>query len=776
MSQDRALLIDDTPGRSQQPDGIQLRDLVAGIARRWWIVVLGLGLGVGGAAYMATRDEVGYRSTATLWLPRPDGGGNSLGGLGSLMGLGGSGMTLSELEIFHSRSFTGEVVDSAGLRLVGRDGSDAWVEEVRVEPGAPAGPLELAFRADGVEARAGSARIRAPYGRRFRVAGVWMTVPYRPAAESAHFDVVSRDQAIGSFQEDFFVRQRDRTEMVDVGITAPSPHMSERATNAAVDLFRASRARNAAAQVDARGRRLREQIAFNDSALRDAQARIVATRSRQQTSSAGALLQAREAERMGMETRIGDLRQERATLAALLDGLRGGQDRGIDVLIASPGVASKPLIGQLYTSLVEYQTRRDTMTAGRWGRSATHPDVRRMDELIADAKQRLTGAVGSELAALDTQIQAVDQRRQQATSAMAPLPAADMREEELAREVEGLTRMSLMLREEYTRQQLATGTDSIRVVDRALPGWKVSGSLVQMLVLGIFGGLMVGLGSASVLTVLDPTLRTLGDAERILELPTLAVIPREGRRRKGALAALRPEGAEAYRTLRTNLRFSRVAPDARTLVVTSAESGEGRSTVVANLAATVARQGVRVLLVDCDLSRASLHPLFGVDRSPGITDLLMGDVTLEAAVRPTGTEGIFLLPAGTPVGRSASEVLEGGAMQGMIAELSTRFHLLVLDTPPLLTDTAGTATLAAAADGVIMVVRSGRTHRERARMALRQLAAVRARVVGVVLNDAGSAPPAREGEPDAGPRRAFTTPVAAIAEARRIAADSESRA
>ncbi|HYW09061.1 MAG TPA: hypothetical protein VE913_19025, partial [Longimicrobium sp.] len=622
-------------------DGIQLRDLLAGIARRWWLVVLGVALGAGTVAWLASREEPEFRSTATLWLPRAANGGNSLGGFGSLMGLGGGGASVSELELFRSHGFSGEVVDSLGLRLRGVDGSDGFVEAVRVEPDAPNGPIELKFAKDGVSATGGAARARAPYGRRFGIRGVWMRVPGHPGVDAARFDVVSRDGAIAAFQENFFVRQRDRTEMVDVGITASSPVIAERATNTAVDLFRASRARNAAAEVDERANRLREQISFNDSALHVAQSRLVSLRRTEQTYSSGALFQAREAERMGLESEGERLKQERATLAALRDGLRAGaeQDRGIEALVASPGATAKPLIGQLYTTLVQYQTRRDTMTAGRWGRSATHPDVRRMDELIGETKTRLAGAVESEIRALDTQIGVVASRNARTQAAMAPLPAADAREDELARQIDGLTKMSLMLREEYTRQQLTTGGDSIRVVDRALPGWEVSGDLVQMIVLGIFGGLVLGMASAAVLTTLDTTLRTESDVERALELPILAAVPREAGK-GGALAALRGQGTEAYRTLRTNLRFSRVAPDARTLVVTSAGTGEGRTTVAANLAATVARQGGRVLVVDCDLARAGLHPLFGADRAPGITDLLLGDVRLEDAVRATRLDGL----------------------------------------------------------------------------------------------------------------------------------------
>lgn len=716
-----------------------LRTLAAGVARRWWLVALGLAGGLGCAAYLATDEEPAFRSTATIWVPQPAADGSPLGGIGSLMGLGGGGASLSELELVRSRALGGEVVDSLGLRLQGVEGADLFVDTARVEPGAPGGTLLLAFGADGVRADAGTASARAPYGRLFQVAGVRLRVPRHPGVERAEFRVVSRDDAIGRFQENIIVRPRDRTTVVDIGITAPSPKLAERSVNLAVDLLRSSHSRRTEAEVQERGRRLRQQIAFNDSSLHAAQAQLAGFRSAQETYNSGDLFRAREAERMGLETELSELRESRAAYAALLEGLRSpgsAQERGLDVFIASPGVMGQPLISQLYGALVQYQTQRDSMTAGRWGRPAGHPDVARVDELIAETRRRLVGAAGSALQALDGQIAGVERRRAQTQAKMQPLPAADAREEAVLRQIEGLGRMSLLLREEYTRQQLATAGDSIRVMDRALPGWRVKANLLQILVLGIFGGLVVGVGGAAVLTTLDSTLRTAADAELLLGLPVLAVVPGQGR--GGPLAAPGGSAGEAYRTLRTNLRFSRAAADARVLAVTSAGSGEGRTSVAANLAATVARQGARVLLVDCDLGRARLHAVFATDRTPGLTDLLLGDVGRDGAIRPTQAPNLDLLPAGSPVGLSASEVLESGALQGTLAELAGCYDLVVLDIPPVLADTAGSASVAAAADGVLLVVRAGRTGREPARLAVRQLAAVRARMAGVVLNDADS--------------------------------------
>jgi non-specific protein-tyrosine kinase len=193
-------------------------------------------------------------------------------------------------------------------------------------------------------------------------------------------------------------------------------------------------------------------------------------------------------------------------------------------------------------------------------------------------------------------------------------------------------------------------------------------------------------------------------------------------------------GAEAYRTLRTNLIFSQAMQSLKTIMVTSPSGGEGRTTVAANLATTFAQQGMRVLLVDCDLRRSRLHTLFGVAREPGLTQLLLGDEPLERVVHDTGVPGLSLVPAGTQT-QSPSEILGGSQMHDALDALSGQFDLVVLDTPPLLAAAAGTASLAARVDGVLVVLRAGQTERDAAQDALQQLATVGARVVGAVLND-----------------------------------------
>jgi capsular exopolysaccharide synthesis family protein len=249
--------------------------------------------------------------------------------------------------------------------------------------------------------------------------------------------------------------------------------------------------------------------------------------------------------------------------------------------------------------------------------------------------------------------------------------------------------------------------------------------------------------------------------ERLLRVPGLAVIPQIASARR--LAPLRlagqgtngngrraltggsrdliastqvySSGAEAYRTLRTNLIFSQAVQSLKTVMVTSARKGEGRTTVASNLAVTFAQQGMRVLLVDCDLRHPKLHTIFDLPRQPGVTQLVLDQADVGEVIRETSLEGLFLVPAGASPTTNPSDLLGSVRMGEVLEELGADFDIVLLDTPPLLATTAGTAVLGRQADGVLLVVRAGHTNREAAQDALQQLNAVGARVVGAVLND-----------------------------------------
>jgi capsular exopolysaccharide synthesis family protein len=193
--------------------------------------------------------------------------------------------------------------------------------------------------------------------------------------------------------------------------------------------------------------------------------------------------------------------------------------------------------------------------------------------------------------------------------------------------------------------------------------------------------------------------------------------------------------AEAYGILQTNIAFSLPEGPVQIVVVTSALPGEGKTTNAVNLALSLARRGLRVLLVDADLRRGAVHAAFETAREPGLTDVLRDGMPLARACRSVEVEGqtMHYLTAGAAVS-SPTGLLESQAMLAFLARLREEYDVAILDSPPanIVTDAA---LLGAMADGVVIVARAGVTESAALGSALDQLRRVRAQVLGVVLND-----------------------------------------
>jgi non-specific protein-tyrosine kinase len=200
-----------------------------------------------------------------------------------------------------------------------------------------------------------------------------------------------------------------------------------------------------------------------------------------------------------------------------------------------------------------------------------------------------------------------------------------------------------------------------------------------------------------------------------------------------AVRSPRSAAAEAYRTLRINLQYSSLDRDLRTILVTSAAEGDGKTTVAANLGVALAESGKKVLLIDCDLRRPGLHGLFGLPLSPGLTGALLEDNS-DPPVEATAVPGLSVLPAGDPPPNPA-EFVASARLARLLGRLRERFDLLVVDSPPVGL-VADAAVLAPQADGVLLVVSAGRTRRDPARRARQQLDKVGAHLLGAVLNNA----------------------------------------
>jgi tyrosine-protein kinase Etk/Wzc len=423
-----------------------------------------------------------------------------------------------------------------------------------------------------------------------------------------------------------------------------------------------------------------------------------------------------------------------------------------------------PAVEQLSNSLLNLEATRDSMTTGPFARAFTNPDVRRNDELMATTLAQLLVAVRNQMADLDEQIDRLSLSADISRRVQAAVPAREARETQLTEAEMTRRKMADQLREEYQRAQIAEAAEAgqVEIVDLAvLPTRAANAGKARLILFGAMGGVMLGLVLAYVREQFNTLLRRVSDVETVLDVPALALIPavgvssrRFGRSRQGTPPAIAnslgttlskrsPPPAiiagsgsvtsEAFRALRTNLLFSHGGRTLRVLTVTSPLASEGKTTVAVNLAVSFAQQGLRVALIDCDLRRPSVHKVFSLPREPGMTELVQGEVSLEQVVHPTDYAKLFVIMAGR-LPSNPAELLGSAEMRQVLETLATTFEVLIIDTPPVLL-TSDAAVLSAVADGVLLVVRAGRTERAQGRGAVRQLHTVGARVVGAVLND-----------------------------------------
>ena len=201
-----------------------------------------------------------------------------------------------------------------------------------------------------------------------------------------------------------------------------------------------------------------------------------------------------------------------------------------------------------------------------------------------------------------------------------------------------------------------------------------------------------------------------------------------------ALRDPRSAAAEAYRTLRTNIRFSSLDHPVQTMLITSSAPEDGKSTTLANLAITIAQSEQRVILVDCDLHRPVIHDLFGVPNEVGLTSVILEEGEQALPLQASSVPGLSLLTSG-PLPPRPADILGSRRMENLIARLRAEADMVLFDTPPI-TAVTDAAVLATRVDGVMLVFQAGVTRRERARQARQLLEKVKANIIGVVLNGA----------------------------------------
>jgi capsular exopolysaccharide synthesis family protein len=286
------------------------------------------------------------------------------------------------------------------------------------------------------------------------------------------------------------------------------------------------------------------------------------------------------------------------------------------------------------------------------------------------------------------------------------------------------------------RLEEARTSDKVSVVETALPGKQVTSPSRDM-IMGILIGLMVGIGLVILIEYLRETVKSDIEIKHITGVPTLGIIGTIKTNGHGVLVtANEPRSviAEAYRVLRANLEFSEANERVSTLVVTSSGPVEGKSTTAANLAVALAQSGKRVMLVDADLRRPSLHKLFNRPNDHGLTTALLqvDGMGIEDCLSVADIDNLCLLPSG-PLPPNPADLLGSTQMSSLVENMKAQSDIVIFDSPPLLA-VADTTLLSRYCDAVLLVVLSDATHSRALHQAKERLDQSGIRLLGTVLN------------------------------------------
>lgn len=376
-----------------------------------------------------------------------------------------------------------------------------------------------------------------------------------------------------------------------------------------------------------------------------------------------------------------------------------------------------------------------------------HPEMARVRQAVQTAQTRLRGAVQEVVQSLkndyetavaqeDALTAALNQQKGEAQS----LNRKGIEYAVLQRDVESSKQVydSLLQRARLTAVTGELKTSHVRMVDTATePDAPVGVNPLQVLLIALLGGGFLAVGVAFFAEYLDSRMKTTESLEAHLRIASLGAIPRKRRamrvgRRLVDYSDPSPL-VEAFRGLRANVLFA--APEGpRSVVVTSASPGEGKTVIASNLALGLAQAGQRVLLIDADLRRPNIHEVFGLSLEPGLSSLLAQRAPVEQVVQTTSVPNLMAVTAGS-LPPNPTELIGSPLFTSLLRQLESRFDIVVIDTPPVMA-VADAAIVAHQTSGVLFVVAADSTSRHAAQAALDQLERAHARFLGAVLNRA----------------------------------------
>ena len=365
---------------------------------------------------------------------------------------------------------------------------------------------------------------------------------------------------------------------------------------------------------------------------------------------------------------------------------------------------------------------------------------RKMVQLVRKALSDMDD-VASRFSTLDGQLTEVREKELVENRLLAGMMERDERIEERQRDYESARdRKDKFMQMFVTESGMEEPDLGLRVDIRvkAKGAAQIAPNRTAILGLTFFAAFAISLGLVLLFEYLDDTIKSREDFDRYVGLPFLGFVPHiaDGEADNRDLAADSKPGtpiAEAFRAIRTSVMFSRGGAEVRRILVTSAGPGEGKTTVAANLAATLAKNKAPVLLIDADLRRPRVAKALRLPNTTGLTNCLIGDAKLDDVVMETAVEGLYVLASG-PIPPNPAELLHGERMEQLLAEAGEKYDRIVIDSPPVVAVTDA-RVLASQVDGLYMVISMGKTSRRVIQRAVESITSIGFAVHGAILNN-----------------------------------------
>ena len=562
------------------------------------------------------------------------------------------------------------------------------------------------------------------------------------------------------------------TRLISIKFAHASPMVAAKVANAIADTFVLSNLEQKTKFTSTTGDFLQQRIAELQSQIRNDEERLINYAKGHEILSLDAAQNTVVDRLSGLNKQLLEAENERKMAEA---AYRVNKEPGAAAVLAASG-AKEGGARELESQLATLKQKREQLLAEN---TEEWPEVKELQKQIALVQKQIQDAnsnvVVTESKALEMRYHQALQREQALRTAFDEQRGATRNQNEAAinyhiiqQEIEtnkGLLD-GLLQRAKENDVILAGTPNNLHITDYAIPPrMPIGPNRLQGILLAFIFSFGFGVCLAVMLEYLDDSVRSTEDVSKVLRLPTLATIPAlrkgstprqllpsqatsllqtrngngngNGKSNSALLLDLdkRSPLAEAYRRLRTSVLLSSPGHAPKTLVITSCVPSEGKSTTAINLAVSLAQTGARVLVIDADMRRPTVHTSFGIENRGGLSNILSNEMSSAetlALVQKEKVSGLYLLTSG-PIPPNPAELVGSEQMRKLLIELGSTFDHIVIDTPPIASFTDG-VLLSAIADGVILVIHANECSRKVIQRSQQALQEVRARVLGVVLN------------------------------------------